>query len=470
MNRFFLILIITALSLLCPSTTRALTPQYQRADSIKVVTLLAKAAKQPAGTNYMIYFARQLRGIPYVAHTLEVNPTERLVVNLRQLDCTTYVENVCALTLCMQQKQYTFDSFCRNLQTLRYRDGRIDGYASRLHYFTQWIEDNTRLGIVKETQSDRAPFNATQTIDVYYMSKNPNSYKMLRGQDSLIKVIAQQEKEINGRQYRYITKTAIYNNKVTRRTIADGDTPLKMGNGGSGYESMFSYQKVASLEEVYIGRPIEITSGNKDLFYCCNIKKVTVGSSVTEIPDGWFHWCSSLQQFTASDKLKRIGNKSFQLCKELTSFKADGLEEIGEDAFTQCEKLSTVALSPKLTTIGASAFYGTTALTELTIPASVTSIGEGAFKYSGLKKLTFADGDQILQMGKGGSGNESMFSYRKVEYLEELHGGARWLVLPVHRFRGGYFGQERHPYRQQSLQELRDVELLCRLPHYKKHW
>lgn len=223
MNRFFLILIITALSLLSPATTRALTPQYQRADSIKVVTLLAKAAKQPAGTNFMIYFARQLQGIPYVAHTLEVNPTERLVVNLRQLDCTTYVENVCALTLCMQQKQYTFDNFCRNLQTLRYRDGRIDGYASRLHYFTQWIEDNTRLGIVKETQSDRAPFNATQTIDVYYMSKNPNSYKMLRGQDSLIKVIAQQEKEINGRQYRYITKTAIYNNKVTRRTIADGD-------------------------------------------------------------------------------------------------------------------------------------------------------------------------------------------------------------------------------------------------------
>ena len=40
------------------------------------------------------------------------------------------------------------------------------------------------------------------------------------------------------------------------------------------------------LEEVYIGRPIEITSGNKDLFYCCNIKKVTLGSAVTEITDG----------------------------------------------------------------------------------------------------------------------------------------------------------------------------------------
>ena len=76
---------------------------------------------------------------------------------------------------------------------------------------------------------------------------------------------------------------------------------------------MFSFQKVASLEEVYIGRPIEITRGATNLFYNCNIKKVTVGSSVTEIPDSWFHWCNSLQQFTASGKLKRIGNKSFQL-------------------------------------------------------------------------------------------------------------------------------------------------------------
>lgn len=210
---------------------------------------------------------------------------------------------------------------------------------------------------------------------------------------------------------------------LKKLTIADSDKPLKMGQGNSNGEAMFSFKKVADLEEVYIGRPIEFTSGESNLFYSSNVKKVAVGSSITDIPARWFHWCDQLQQFTATDNLKRIGSQSFQLCKELTYFKADGLEEIGDDAFTQCEKLSKLTLSAKLTTIGIDAFYGTTALAELTIPGSVTSIGEGAFKYSGLKKLTFADSDKPLLMGKGGTGNESMFSFQKVAGLEEVYIG-----------------------------------------------
>lgn len=222
-NSILRTLVTAALVMAAMTPATAARPQYQKADSIKVMSLLAKARKCNPSTNYMIFFARQLRGIPYVAHTLEVNKTERLIVNLRQLDCTTYVENVCALTWCMKQKKYTFEDFCKILQTLRYRGGKLNGYASRLHYFTQWIEDNTLLGLVHETQSKGAPFNATQTIHIDYMSKNPDKYKMLKGQDSLIAEIAQQEKQLNGKKYRYITKNAIYNNKITRETIADGD-------------------------------------------------------------------------------------------------------------------------------------------------------------------------------------------------------------------------------------------------------
>ena len=42
-------------------------------------------------------FARRLKGRPYVASTLEVADPERLVVNLRGLDCATLVETASAL-------------------------------------------------------------------------------------------------------------------------------------------------------------------------------------------------------------------------------------------------------------------------------------------------------------------------------------------------------------------------------------
>lgn len=215
----FSILMVLSKPVVC---AQSVFPQYQKSDSIKVVHLL-ETARKAHKNNYMVYFARQLKGVPYVAQTLEVNKTEKLIVNLRQLDCTTYVENVCALTLCMKQGKYSFDAFCRNLQALRYKDGILDGYTSRLHYFTQWIENNTQMGFVKETQMEKAPFNATQVININYMSTNTEKYPMLKGKDSLIAIISSQEKEVNGRVYRYITKAGIYNNQATRNAIHDGD-------------------------------------------------------------------------------------------------------------------------------------------------------------------------------------------------------------------------------------------------------
>ena len=102
--RFIAALIFFLFFFTCAS---AYEVQYDKADSLKVMELLDGARRQPQGTNIVIYFARRLKGLPYVAHTLEVNRTEKLVVNLRQLDCTTYVENVTALAMCVSQKAYT---------------------------------------------------------------------------------------------------------------------------------------------------------------------------------------------------------------------------------------------------------------------------------------------------------------------------------------------------------------------------
>lgn len=197
----------------------AFVSQAQDTDSTFVVSTLRNASAD------VLFFARQFMGVPYVAHTLEVNATgqERLVVNTRELDCTTLVENVVALTLCAKNNERTYDAFKKYLVKLRYRQGAIKGYPSRLHYFTDWIEDNTKMGIVHEIQQSTVPFSAVQTVKVNYMSRHPQSYQALKAHPEYVDEIARQEKSLTGRRYRYIPKSMVKNTKVMRKAVHDGD-------------------------------------------------------------------------------------------------------------------------------------------------------------------------------------------------------------------------------------------------------
>ncbi|NBB27763.1 N-acetylmuramoyl-L-alanine amidase-like domain-containing protein [Cellulophaga sp. BC115SP] len=94
----------------------------------------------------VIEIAQSFLGKPYVANTLE-SKKENLVVNLREFDCSTLVESVLAISLC---KNNSFEEFKHNLETLRYRFGHVNGYGSRLHYFTDWLKENERKGLIKD--------------------------------------------------------------------------------------------------------------------------------------------------------------------------------------------------------------------------------------------------------------------------------------------------------------------------------
>ena len=196
---------------------------YTKADSIKVMKLLEQGKKLSKDKNIILFYARQLIGVPYVAQTLEVNKQEQLIVNLRQLDCTTYVENVLALTLCTENKKLpTFADFCYYLRMLRYEGGKVD-YPTRLHYFTAWISDNTKLGFVHEIQANSAPFTKVQTLDVDYMSQHIDNYPMLKVHPEWIQAISKMEQQLTGKKFHYIPKAQIANTSLYRKTIKDGD-------------------------------------------------------------------------------------------------------------------------------------------------------------------------------------------------------------------------------------------------------
>ena len=205
------------------SKAQYVVPYVQPTDSETIVKWLDEARHQERTTNYQLFFARKFLGRPYVAYTLEVLDEERLVINTRQLDCTTLVENVTALTLCAYRNLYTYRDYLNALVAMRYRNGIINRYPSRIHYFTDWILENTKAGIVTEIQSPNPPFTALQTIKVNYMSEHPQSYKALRAHLEYVTEISQMEQQLNGRQFRFIPKTDVKNTREMREAVHDGD-------------------------------------------------------------------------------------------------------------------------------------------------------------------------------------------------------------------------------------------------------
>ena len=185
--------------------------------------LLKDASKKKSDTCFPLFFAREFLDVPYVAHTLEVNDNEELVINVRELDCTTLVENVTALTLCAYQKQFTFAAYQNNLRNMRYYNGVIDGYPSRIHYFTDWIVTNQKVGIVNEIQQPNPPFTAIQTVKVNYMSEHSKSYKALKAHPEYVPEIRKMEERISGMKFRFIPKSEVKDTKAMREAIHDGD-------------------------------------------------------------------------------------------------------------------------------------------------------------------------------------------------------------------------------------------------------
>ena len=196
---------------------------YLQNDSLTICRLLDEAHSQPRTTNFPLFFARKFLDIPYVAHTLEVNDDERLVVNTRQLDCTTLVETVTALTLCAYRHLFTWRDYLNALMAMRYRNGQMGDYTSRIHYFTEWITLNTEAGIVTEIQTPNPPFSAIQHVNVNYMSQHPQSYKALREHPEYVAAIREMEQRISGENFHYIPKQMVKNQALLRQTVNDGD-------------------------------------------------------------------------------------------------------------------------------------------------------------------------------------------------------------------------------------------------------
>lgn len=156
-------------------------------------------------TNLMLSNAQTFIDTPYVAKTLETDDAEDLIINCDEVDCTTLVEYVLAMSLCPAQGDDMQESdFTENLQRIRYRDGKIDGYTSRLHYTSDWINNGVRSGFIEDVTAANSPY--TKKLAVSYMSTHPKQYKQLaNSQDNIAKMV-DYEKALTGQEIYWLPK------------------------------------------------------------------------------------------------------------------------------------------------------------------------------------------------------------------------------------------------------------------------
>jgi N-acetylmuramoyl-L-alanine amidase-like len=146
-------------------------------------------------------------GTGYVEHTLEKGKIETLVIDLTGLDCTTFLENSLVFARLIKEHKNTFEDYEKELTRVRYRGGIINKYPSRLHYFSDWIYDNKKKGIVKDITKELG--GVPIHFNLNFMTTHPDSYKRLKENPDFIPVIKKQEEEINKRTYYYIPKEKV---------------------------------------------------------------------------------------------------------------------------------------------------------------------------------------------------------------------------------------------------------------------
>jgi hypothetical protein len=208
-------------------------------------------------------------GTPYVAFTLEEyiraggdpSATEPLALSLTRFDCVSLVESCLAITRVADDTGApTWERFGREMERMRYRGGERRDYTSRLHYFSEWISDGVRRGLLRDLGA--ALGGVEDARPLRFMTEHRSSYPALAHED-VFRAIGEMERSLDARPRRVIPTNRI--SDVSDR-IETGDV-LAFATAIPGLDvthSAFAYRDAAGVLRVLhaplSGGVVEITT------------------------------------------------------------------------------------------------------------------------------------------------------------------------------------------------------------------
>lgn len=211
----------------------------------------------------IIEIGKSFLGTDYAAHSLEQEETENLVIHLTGLDCYTFLESSLVFARCIKMGKITFDDFQSEITNVRYRGGVIKEYSSRLHYFSDWIFDLDRRGIVKDMTKEIGGIPYENKVE--FMSTHPSAYARLVDNPKFIEQMNMIEQMIGMREYYYIPQNKI---KSVEDKILSGDI-IGITTG------------IEGLDIIHTGMAIRMDDGRIHFIHSPNVGKKV---QITDIP------------------------------------------------------------------------------------------------------------------------------------------------------------------------------------------
>ncbi|MBW3571543.1 MAG: DUF1460 domain-containing protein [Gemmatimonadetes bacterium] len=192
-------------------------------------------------------------GAPYAAATLEhylsdggSPEAEPLTLHLDRFDCVSLVESALAVARTAAAPGAGWERFAREVERMRYRGGVRRGYATRLHYFSEWIRDGERRGLLRDLGPELGAVPDARPLR--FMSEHRGSYPALRD-DATFAAIGQMERALDCCPRNLIPRARIP--EITER-LQTGDV-LAFATGIAGLDvthTGFAYRDAAGVMRV----------------------------------------------------------------------------------------------------------------------------------------------------------------------------------------------------------------------------
>ncbi len=201
-------------------------------------------------------------GKPYAAGLLDKSHEEKLIVTLNKFDCVLFVETVLALSRGIAVKDYSYKNFVSRIEEQRYTNGKMNGYCSRLHYFSEWIDDNQKRKTVENITAKLGGIPMDKKLN--FMSQHRSSYPQMAKDEAIYQCRIGVEAELAKTTVNYIPT-----NRITRVY-----SQLKPG------DIVAVATDIQGLDVTHTGFVYQNAEGNLGLIHASPAGEVTVAKNL----------------------------------------------------------------------------------------------------------------------------------------------------------------------------------------------